>query len=119
MTEQTETTSPALPSPHNNEAVLTLNTRTLMLGLLLLGGGTAGGIGSTVFGESKLPPEVRANIEATKAAVDLLGTDVRAMTTSLGELRADMRAAHANTERLTEEIKDHEKRIRDLERRLR
>lgn len=105
--------------PHSNEAVLTLNTRTLLFGMLLLGGGTVGGFSSSMLGDgNKIPLEVRQQIDATKQTVDSLASEIRAVSVAVVDIRAEMKSSTRDVVRLDETIKDHERRIREMERKL-
>lgn len=117
------TTTPPPPQPqqqpHANEAVLTVNARTLMFATLLLGGGTVGGFSTTLLGESKLAPEVRQSIESTRTTVVSVAEKMDNVQNTVVELRAEMKTYSREAARTDESVKDHERRLRDLERLLR
>ncbi len=93
-----------------SQGSVTLNTKTVIqIGALLLGAALGGGGVSFAASPAEPLAQLKEEIERLKASVETVAV-------AAVEIKAELRQSRKTEERLEEAIKDHEERLRALER---
>ena len=66
-----------------------------------------------------LPPEEKATITRMAADIEKLSTDLETVAVSVTDMKSDLKVDRNEVQRLRESVKDHEKRMRAVETKLR
>ena len=96
-----------------------LSPTRLMLLLSLLLGGVVGGGGMTLArAPDPIPSSLAGDVAALKVSTEKLNEKMEGINVTLAKIEGSLSKQADDAHRLREDVADHEKRIRELERRL-
>lgn len=107
------------PSASRRPSGVVISTRTLLFAGALAMGGTVGGGGLTWAASGVVPPELKADVAETKADVAELKATMAQVQAALVRIEAAAGGDKLIHDTLSGTLRDHEDRLRSMERRLR